>query len=63
MSGPLTSRALTGLASPLRVRVVLAGLAAALGAAAVLLGGVTWLARLGGWRSPAWVLAAWLLVA
>lgn len=56
-----TARALDVLALPLRVRLTVAlGLSGA-GVALVLLGGLSWLARLGEWRSPLWVLVAWLL--
>jgi hypothetical protein len=41
--------------------VVGAGALAVLGTTLVLVGAVSWMARIGGWRSPVWVLAAWVL--
>jgi hypothetical protein len=41
--------------------VVGAGALAVLGPTLVLVGAVSWMARIGGWRSPVWVLAAWVL--
>jgi hypothetical protein len=61
VSGSRTASALAGLAAPLRARVVGAGALAVLGTTLVLVGAVSWMARIGGWRSPIWVLAAWML--
>ncbi|HEU5169620.1 MAG TPA: DUF4175 family protein [Gemmatimonadales bacterium] len=59
MSGPATACALERLARPLRLRQRAGSAAAALGTAALLLGGAAWLARLGVLTAPWWVLAAW----
>ena len=54
-----TARALERLARPLRRRYRAAWVAAAGGAAALVLGTGAWLARLGAIEAPWWVLAAW----
>lgn len=54
-----TSRALDALAAPLRRRTRAGHAALALGGVALVLGLAAWGARLGLFRTPAWVLGAW----
>ena len=61
MSGTRTRLALRALGTPLRRRLLVAGLSGTVGAILVTLGAAAWLARLGVLRSPAWVLGAWVL--
>jgi hypothetical protein len=62
MSGIATSRALSRLARPLRVRARAGWLALGIGSAVLLLGAAAWAARLGWISAPQWVLMTWASV-
>jgi hypothetical protein len=63
MTAVATRAALGRLSRPLRLRAGMGWSAIALGAIALLLGGVAWSVRLGIVAAPWWVLAAWALAA
>jgi hypothetical protein len=61
MTGPSTRSALVHLGAPLRRLALAATGFGAIGGLLFILGAAAWLARLGAFRSSAWVLGAWIL--